>query len=158
MQKTWIRVLTTLATLLCMAMIFALSMEPAEDSDATSGLISIHVARLIRSDFDGMPQPDKQVFFDQVQFVVRKCAHFTEFFLLGFSMRLCLESWLGNRQRLGLFAWLGGTAWAALDELHQVSVAGRVGQPTDVIIDSIGVLCGAALAFWFVCRRFRRQG
>ena len=78
--------------------------------------------------------------------MVRKCAHFTEFALLGFSMRLCLESWMEKKRGLGPAAWVGATAYAALDESHQVLVDGRSGQLPDVMIDSGGVLTGVLLA------------
>jgi VanZ family protein len=37
-------------------------------------------------------------------------------------------------------------AWAAIDELHQATVPGRVGTPWDVAIDAAGV--GIAVALW----------
>ncbi len=160
MQRTWVRILTTLMTVSVMATIYFFSTEPAEASDATSGFISIHIARMLRPEFDSLPEPEHQEYYDAVQRVVRKCAHFLEFLALGFSLRLCLESWLGPRKRLFLFSFLGAAGWAALDEVHQLAVSGRAGQPMDVMIDSAGAATGALLAtalIWRILKKKRKE-
>ena len=146
MQKIWVRILTTLLTVGMMTLIFCFSMEPAEMSDATSGKISESVADLIRPEWRSLPEPERTEYYNSVQFSVRKCAHFTEFALLGVSLRLCLESWLGKRKGLTLPAWLGGTVYAMTDEWHQLMIDGRSGQWADVGIDSAGVLTGVLIA------------
>lgn len=146
MQKTWVRILTTTMTIGMMVLIFFFSTEPAVQSDSTSGIISEKAADLVRPGWRKMPARERKTFFDQVQYVVRKCAHFTEFLLLGISARLCLESWMGKRKTHSGLAWAGGTLYAALDESHQLLVDGRSGQIRDVGIDSGGVLAGVLLA------------
>ena len=142
MQSTRVRVITTLMTLAVMGMIFCFSMQPATESDATSGWLSARIADLIRPEWRNYDMEQQRIFYNEIQHVVRKCAHFSEFALLGFCLRLCLESWLGKRRGLTRIAWGGGTAYAALDELHQLLVDGRSGQWTDILIDSAGVLFG----------------
>ena len=161
MQKTWVRILTTALTVGVMVMIFMFSMEKAEKSDVRSGELAVWVAERIEPNFQKMPEPEKTSFFREVQYAVRKCAHFAEFALLGCSMRLCLESWFGTPEKkaekrkrrfwlLGLYAWLGGTAYAALDEIHQTLVDGRTGRPMDVLIDSSGVLTGTLIMLFLL--------
>ena len=133
MRKTWIRIGTTLITIGVMVMIFCFSTEPAEKSDTTSGIISKRVADAVRPGWDTLRQEEKKLFFDTVQYYVRKTAHFTEFALLGFCLRICLESWAGRKRGL-------------LDEMYQRTVDGRSGQWQDVLIDSSGVLTGALIA------------
>ena len=172
MQKTWVRIVSTMMTLGIMVMIFLFSTEPAEQSDATSGQIAAWVADCLRPEWRNYDPEEKQAYYNEVQHVVRKCAHFTEFALLGFSLRFCLESWLGQERKggehrdfsdfggerlrgqgalrkikglLSTTAWLGGTLYACLDEIHQKLVDGRSGQGTDVLIDSAGVLAGVLL-------------
>ena len=142
MQTTRVRVITTLMTLAVMGLIFCFSMQPAAESDATSGWLSARIADLIRPEWRSYDTEQQRIFYNEIQHVVRKCAHFSEFALLGFCLRLCLESWLRKRKGLTRLAWAGGTAYAALDELHQVLVDGRSGQWPDVLIDSAGVLFG----------------
>src|SRR2546430_14459171 len=66
--------------------------------------------------------------------VLRKCAHVTEYAVLGALLYRALE-----REVPALGA---GIAYAATDELHQHFVRGRHGSPVDVAIDAIGVALG----------------
>ena len=145
MQSAWGRALTTMLALGVMLMIFLFSTEPAEKSDITSGRIAERVASMVRPDWRRMEPRTRKAFYDRIQHVVRKCAHFTEFALLGASLRLCLESWLGRKRICSLTAWAVATGYAALDESHQLLVDGRSGQWRDVTIDSAGVLTGILL-------------
>ena len=52
-------------------------------------------------------------------------------------------------------AFSGG--YAALDEFHQLFVAGRSGQPTDVLIDTLGASFAVAVIALAVRRRSRRS-
>ena len=158
MQKTWVRIVTTVFTLGILIMIFCFSMEPAEQSDATSGRIAEKVADRVRPEWRNYEARKKKAYFQQVQHVVRKCAHYIEFAFLGLSLSLCLESWFGRRTRRGLplGAWLGGTACAVLDEMHQRLVDGRSGQWTDVLLDSAGVASGALIG-WVLIRLIRKK-
>jgi VanZ family protein len=67
-------------------------------------------------------------------YVLRKCAHMTEYAILG---ALLLRA-LGRE----VPAFLAALAFAASDELHQHFVAGRHGSPVDVAIDAIGITFG----------------
>ena len=69
--------------------------------------------------------------------VLRKLAHACEFALLGALLLRALHKAL---PALGV-----GVAYAASDELHQHFIAGRVGSPIDVLIDSAGVAIGVVL-------------
>ena len=145
-QKTWIRVLTTAATLCVMVMIFAFSMQDADRSDHTSGFISKAIISVFYPDYDTQTPEKQREIYDSVQFAVRKCAHFSEYTLLGFMLRLCLESWVGHRMKkryaLMMPAFIGGALYAVTDECHQLMIDGRSGQWTDVLLDSCGVLFG----------------
>jgi len=66
--------------------------------------------------------------------VVRKCAHVTEYAILGFL--------LVRATGRELPALLLGVVYAASDEFHQHFVHGRHGSPVDVLIDSVGLLIG----------------
>jgi VanZ family protein len=67
-------------------------------------------------------------------YVLRKCAHATEYAILG---ALLLRA-LGREAP----AFLAALAYAASDELHQHFVAGRHASPVDVAIDAIGITFG----------------
>jgi VanZ family protein len=67
-------------------------------------------------------------------YVLRKCAHVTEYAILG---ALLLRA-LGRE----VPAFLAAVAYAATDEIHQHFVRGRHGSPVDVAIDAVGVAFG----------------
>ena len=148
-QRSWVRILTTLLTAAVMVMIFAFSTEDAEHSDRTSGLISRRVLSIFHPDYEQLEESRQKLLYDDVQHAVRKCAHFTEYTMLGLMLRLCMESWFGHRMKkryaLMLPAFLCGTLYAGSDEWHQKLIDGRSGQWTDVLLDSCGVLFGAFL-------------
>jgi VanZ family protein len=76
--------------------------------------------------------------------VLRKCAHVTEYAILGFVLLRAT-----GRE---LPALVLGVLYAASDEFHQHFVHGRHASPVDVLIDSVGLLIGI-----FVIRRLVLQ-
>lgn len=161
-QQTWVRVLTTVLTFIVMAMIFNLSMQTAERSDSTSGFISNAIISVLYPDYPSETAVRRQEIYDGVQHVVRKCAHFIEYTLLGFLLRLCLESWFGHRMKkyrmLALIGFGAGAGYACTDEAHQLMIDGRSGQWTDVLVDSSGVLVGVTLGTLLIKTLNRKSG
>lgn len=159
-QRSWVRILTTLLTAAVMVMIFAFSTEDAEHSDRTSGLISRRVLSIIHPEYEQLEESRQKLLYDDVQHIVRKCAHFTEYMLLGLMLRLCLESWFGRKvrksRRLTLAGFCGGTVYACTDEFHQLLIEGRSGQWSDVLVDGSGVLLGVLIAALLI-RRINRK-
>lgn len=98
---------------------------------------------------------------DTVVVVVRKCAHLTEYAVLGASMYLVTEDWqqagtdrtdrtqeIKSRSlRYGPIwkAWLAASLYAVTDEIHQHFVPGRSAALVDILIDSIGCLLGVVI-------------
>ena len=160
LQGNRVRILLTVLTAAVMVLIFCFSMEPAEQSDETSGRLTRQVISMLYPEYDHYPETQRTELYDNIQTVVRKAAHFAEFALLGFLLRLCLESWFGKRRWLGVAGWAAGTVYAGTDEIHQIQVAGRTAQWTDVLLDSAGVLTGvllAVLAVYLIRNRYSRK-
>jgi VanZ family protein len=67
-------------------------------------------------------------------YVLRKCAHVTEYAILGALLLRAL-----SREAP---AFLAALAYAASDELHQHFVRGRHASPIDVAIDALGITLG----------------
>jgi VanZ family protein len=67
-------------------------------------------------------------------YVLRKCAHMTEYAVLAALLYRALERELP--------AFLGTVAYAATDELHQHFVRGRHASAVDVAIDAVGATIG----------------
>ena len=161
LQKTWIRILLTLLTAAMMVVIFFFSSQNAEKSDQTSGRVSKVIVKVVHPEYEKSTEEKKAEIFNGVQHAVRKTAHFSEYLALGILLRLCLESWFGHRARksrsLFLAGLAGGAAYACTDEAHQLAVAGRYGEWTDVLVDSGGVLAGAAAASLLIRLTERRR-
>ena len=160
-QRSWVRILTTLLTAAVMVMIFAFSTEDAEHSDRTSGLISRRVLSIIHPEYEQLEESRQKLLYDDMQHIVRKCAHFTEYMVLGMMLRLCLESWFGRKVRksrsLTIASFCGGTIYACTDEFHQLLIEGRSGQWSDVLVDGSGVLLGVLIAALLIRRINRRN-
>ena len=80
-----------------------------------------------------------------LEFLLRKVAHFTEYFILSFIFyRAMIVS--GSRIKksiivTSIFCFL----YAVSDEIHQLFVPGRVFAVRDIIIDTSGALLGMAI-------------
>jgi VanZ family protein len=96
---------------------------------------------------------------DKVNYVLRKAAHISEYFLLTV---IFIRAYQFGRQDLRLGALLGGGGcallYAASDEFHQRFVPGRTSSPHDVFIDSLGILLSMALTTgFFLIKRLERH-
>jgi len=88
--------------------------------------------------------------------LIRKAAHVTEYFVLGFLMFRTLRgnSTLWWNWRWSFFAVIGVALWALGDEFHQSFVSTRTASAVDVAIDTAGgILAQFVAALWHRDRR-----
>ncbi len=138
------------------AMIFFFSAQSGDESSKTSTGLAVFFLNLAVPGFDGLTAAEKAVYFDKISLFVRKAAHFTEFAMLGASLRLLFHAL--SLQRPVLIAWAAGTLYACTDELHQMFVDGRGAMWQDVCIDSAGVLTAVLLVtLWLRWREKRKM-
>ena len=90
---------------------------------------------------------------EKVSFIVRKCAHVSEFFILGILVINLISKY--NVKNSYLISFIVCVLYASSDEFHQLFVPGRSGQVTDVFIDMIGVVLGLLLVLLIRC--FRKE-
>ena len=90
---------------------------------------------------------------EKVSLIVRKCAHVSEFFILGILVINLVSKY--NVKHIYLISFIICVLYASSDEFHQLFVPGRSGQVTDVLIDLIGVVLGLLLVFLIRC--FRKE-
>lgn len=129
--------LLLICTVLWTAFIFARSMQPASVSDQESGCVLALAERVV----PGMSMT-----------LLRKIAHFVEFFVLGGLLAATCHRLCG---RLPLMPLLAGLVTALCDETIQLVTPGRSGRVTDVWIDFSGVLL--AVLAGEILRRIRRR-
>lgn len=136
-----IRIILILLTVSTMAGIFILSADNANES---SGKSSFFVDRLIGgilTKFDFSEEEIENVLYISTV-IVRKTAHFTEYAVLGFLLASVFSSFYLKQKNSFILSFLIGSAYAVSDEIHQRFVPGRSCQIKDMVIDSLGVMCG----------------
>lgn len=94
----------------------------------------------------------------EIHHVIRKCAHFTEYFILSLLvLRGVRAGRNGARIAWALAAIAIVAFYASLDEFHQIFVPGRTPAVTDVLLDTIGAIC-AQIAFALVMSKNTAAG
>ena len=127
-----------LPTIAIMLLIFIHSAMPADLSTVESSRLAEWAACILH------------IGIDPATILVRKTAHFTEYFVLGLFLSLFWKRTEIIRNRIffrGFLSWLIGTVYAVSDEVHQYFVPGRSCEVRDICIDSAGVLVGALIVF-----------
>lgn len=139
------KVIFIILTLVWVAVIFSFSLQPGEVSGGMSGSFLQKIlewfAPGVFEQLETMPQ--KQLEFWHT--VLRKCAHFSEFAVLGVLSSLTVSQ--TKLSRRGLIALGFCLAVAAMDETLQLFVDGRAGRVVDVMIDGVGALSGIGVVF-----------
>lgn len=141
-----LKYISWLPAVIIMAVIFYFSSKPATISGESSLTISQTLLKAYE-DITDLPYGEtvRQQVLLELDHIVRKTAHFIEYAILAaawvfhFTIRA-----KGNRLGVGLSILLT-SFYAASDELHQIFVAGRSGQITDVLLDTCGAVTGALL-------------
>ena len=154
MDKKWVRILLWLAVIAVCVMIFLFSAQTGEESADTSGKVVNWLIGILVKGYHLLEAVRQQEIYETASLIVRKLAHFSEFALLGFLVRLLMRSY--RLKRGGLLAWVSATLYAVTDEVHQMFSAGRGPSPVDVGIDSLGAATGVLFAcavLWLVMRR-----
>ena len=165
----------TVLTLLWMLLIFVMSGANDDESNAQSGSICRFLCETFVEGFEDLP-PDKQLDIEEsLSFPVRKCAHLTEYAILGVLLTLTAEAWfpgsipmegindrssLSSTECFPVLSWgpfLIGVLYAVTDEIHQLFVPGRAGQIRDVLIDSCGVFAGTIITKRLLRRNYKRR-
>lgn len=97
---------------------------------------------------------------DDIIFLIRKCAHLTEYAILASLVwRACRKpKWQDPRpwmwSQAGIAIWVA-MFYATTDEFHQTFVPSREGCVRDVMIDSSGAVVGI-IALWLLGRVLKR--
>lgn len=146
-----LRIIAGILLVLHMALIFSLSSQTANESSKTSGNLIRAVVEFVYPDFEDLEKDEQEAIIEKMQYVVRKGAHFSAFFLLGV---LAFFEFLTYR---GIpYVWriiislLFCLVYAITDEYHQKFVPGRSCMWQDVIIDCSGALLAIVIISAYV--------
>ena len=152
-KETKKQLLKCIPMVLVMIGIFFFSCMPGEESGDTSRGFLMTLVRIV----EGISH--KTFTEDTVEawhHIIRKCAHFTEYAVLGMTVVFAVGEKLKTVKRiipvaLGICAF-----YAATDEIHQHFVPNRMGTVADVLLDSAGALTGILL-FLLITRKKRAK-
>lgn len=144
MERKWVRILLWIAVIAVCGMIFFFSEQSGEESADTSGKVVQWLLAILIKGYHMLAAIQQQEIFETASLIVRKLAHFGEFALLGFLVRLLMRSY--RVKSGGSCAWACSTLYALTDEMHQFFSDARGASLVDVGIDSLGAATGAAVA------------
>jgi len=159
-------------TIIWMAVIFIFSSQNGDISSNTSDFITGIILDIFVPDFDSYTVTKQAEILDITGFIVRKCAHFTEYAILAIFafMTVLTRIWsnqtknneylqiLRNKRiKLGAFTLLFSVIYAISDEFHQGFVDGRAPALQDVLIDSCGSMFGILSVYVLVYMILRHK-
>ena len=129
------KLIFSVATIIWTAVIFSFSLQSGDISGDLSGsVLETLLGFFMPSVLDNPEQ------LELFHLILRKCAHFTEFMILGVLSRNAMQ--YRKVQCKGIAAMAFCVLIAAVDETLQLFVSGRAGRVQDVLIDSTGALVG----------------
>lgn len=124
--------ISLLLVILWMIFIFVMSSFDATSSSNQSNFIVDIITSIINIKDIGL-----------LSLIIRKLAHFTEYFILGILViNMFNRDNISNKYLISIILCI---IYACTDEIHQFFVPGRSCQVTDVIIDSMGSIMGVYL-------------
>jgi VanZ family protein len=93
--------------------------------------------------------------FNYIHHIIRKSAHFTEYFIFCLLIyRAVRGDRKGWQWTWGISALAVAAGYSIMDEVHQAFVASRTASPYDSLLDSIGAFFAfAVLWLWFRLRK-----
>jgi len=143
------------ASLACMAAIFFFSSQSAEESGGLSGSIARWIMEPLWRWFAPAGAVLPEALLLALEAVLRKCAHWFVFFVFGFCAANTVRQATGDTWRVFWVSLCWCSAYAALDELHQVFVPGRTCLWQDWLIDTAGAFVGIGLVVLVLLRKKR---
>ena len=140
MCKKVFRIVFWVLTVLIMVLIFMFSSQEAVNSQNTSEGFTKKILSLSNK-FNSLTELEQQNIIVNVQYYVRKAAHFSVFASLGLCLFSAINLTFKNRF-LWLYSFIISVLYAISDEIHQLFVLGRSCRIGDMFIDSMGALSG----------------
>ena len=135
-QYVWI-----IVTCIWIGIIFSFSLQPGEISGDLSESFLIRILAMFSPELLNKPEQ-----MEILHTVLRKCAHFSEYFILGiFSSQIFFQKGTKKRCLFGMFLSL---AVAFVDESIQYFVPERAAKILDVMLDGTGALIGILMVVW----------
>lgn len=145
------RLIFYVLVIIWMVVIFSFSAKNADESTEESNKVGMWVGGIVHSDFETWSEEEQLVFAEKWDHPIRKCAHMTEYAILGFFLFGAYVTDKEKWRKCAIYAFLTAVLYAVTDEMHQYFVPGRACMVTDVGFDSVGAFVGCMISvFLFV--------
>ncbi|MEE8886523.1 MAG: VanZ family protein [Eubacteriales bacterium] len=132
-----------------MVAIFLFSAESGDDSQELSWSVGGIIGQIFVPGFAGWSAAKQMAFVQMIDHAVRKCAHATEYAVLGIlylgTLRRLPEREGSAMRHPALTALVMAFLYACTDEIHQIFVPDRGPGVKDVMIDTAGALAGIVI-------------
>ena len=145
------QILSLIAVIIWMSVIFMFSNQAAEASSKASGDVVNKTLKVIKIDSKNVSEETKII----IEKIVRKIAHLAIYFVLGFLIANLLNTYDVIDKHIIIYSILFSAIYACTDEIHQFFIEGRTCLPTDVIIDALGAAVG--MQTFLVIRLIKRK-
>lgn len=156
--------------IICMSIIFIFSSMPSEESNEKSKTIIKETIEIINQipvskqngslsqtesnntekgtetikENNDQTQKEEQL-IEKLNKPLRKCMHATEYLILSILILKWLRNYDIKKWKAIVVSVITSFLYACTDEFHQLFVAGRTSQFTDVLIDTSGAIIGAII-------------
>lgn len=132
-----------------------LSNQPGADSAETSNIVTQLIYNIYSFFLPKVSLIELSEFLNKYVHIIRKIAHFGEYFVLGVLFYINFEE-LNNPKKQLLMSLLCSVIYAVSDEIHQLFVLNRYCSFNDMLIDSLGALTGI-LFFHFLSKIWKKH-
>lgn len=132
-------------TFIWVAIIYAFTLQPGEISGDLSGSILTKILAIFAPNILNNPQQ-----LEIWHTILRKCAHFGEYFILGILCRITLSQMKIEHKNIPGIGFC--LLVAMIDETIQCFVPERAGKIFDVLIDGTGAFVGILIVAFLVNR------
>ncbi|GMQ56964.1 VanZ family protein [Vallitalea sediminicola] len=133
------------------------SSQTATESDKLSTKIAKVIVVKLGIISENEANDDSHAIIRQADHIIRKTAHFGIYFIFALILFIFIYSQIKNPLKTFFISWIVATIYAMFDEYYQTFIDGRGGQIRDVIIDSLGALCGILVCMAIITMKFRKN-
>ena len=144
-----VKIISILVILLWLIVIFCFSnMNSDESNDKSKGAIqnivktSINISNTIHLTNIELTEEKLDQITNNLNYPLRKVMHASVYFILALLLLIVLNKNNVTDYKLYLFTIIFCIIYAITDEVHQLYVSERTGQPLDVLIDTTGSVLG----------------
>jgi VanZ family protein len=157
-KKLVLRIFFWSVTIGIMIVVFLNSAKNATQSSELSVSFTEQLFSVFIPDYEAMDEASRLSLVTEMQFLIRKSAHFLSYFAMSLFCILAFNTYNLSLKSKFLFSSATCIAFSVSDEIHQLFVPGRSGEIRDVLIDTAGILLAAVIVSVIIyLRKLRKE-